>query len=106
LKISRLDEFTLGWFIGDFSPAIYRTALFEVCIKFFKAGDVEPSHYQMIATEITAIISGEALLGGKRVKQGDIIEIGPAEIVNFEALTDVSLVAIKFPSLPKDKVVV
>ena len=104
MKIERIEDFTLGWFIGNFTPSIYRTQDFEICLKFFQAGDTESRHFQKTAIEITAIISGEALLGNVKVRAGDIIEIGPLEIVGFEAITDVALVAIKFPSIPGDKV--
>jgi hypothetical protein len=104
VNIRRIEDFTLGWFVGNFSPTIYKTADFEICLKYFKAGDLELRHFQKTAIEITAIVSGEAIIGEVRVEAGDIIEIEPLEIVGFEAITDVALVAIKFPSIPDDKV--
>jgi mannose-6-phosphate isomerase-like protein (cupin superfamily) len=106
VKISRLQDFKLGWFIGNFSPSLFQTKEFEICVKYFKAGDLEKEHYQNVATEVTAIISGTAKIGSVEVGPGDIIEIGPLEVASFEAVTDVALVAIKFPSLPEDKVLV
>ena len=95
----------LGWFVGNFEPVAHQTKQFEASVKFFKQGDTEPRHYQKIATEITVIVSGEARLNDLVVSGGDIITIFPNEAADFEALTDVALVAIKFPSIPSDKVI-
>jgi hypothetical protein len=43
-------------------------------------------------------------MGDHTLSAGDIILLEPFEIADFEALTDVSLVALKTPSLPADKV--
>lgn len=103
MKIEKISNMKLGWFIGDFTPAVYRSSHFEACVKYFSAGDVEPRHFQKIATEITVIISGKARINENMLSQGDIVTIEPNESADFEALTDTSLVAIKFPSLPADK---
>ena len=104
MKINRIEDFKLGWLIGNFEPSLHRTQDFEIGFKTFSAGEKEPDHYQKIATEITLIVSGEAIIGESRVSAGDVIEIPPLEVAGFEAITEVSLVAIKFPSIPSDKV--
>jgi hypothetical protein len=104
LQKAKLGDMHLGWFIGNFHPTVHLTTDFEVSVKYFKPNDVEPEHFQLIATEITVIIEGEALIGGEICKAGDIITIPPLEVAGFKAITNVSLIAIKFPSLPNDKV--
>ena len=104
MKIDKLVDMRLGWFIGNFTPSVHKSEHFEVSVKYFKSGDTEPRHYQKTATEITVIISGEARIDGLYLKQGDIVTIEANESADFEALSDVSLVAIKFPSIPSDKV--
>jgi hypothetical protein len=94
----------LGWFIGNFQPSVHITTEFEASVKYFKAGEEERDHFQRVAWEVTVIVQGEALIGGEICKSGDIITIEPLEVAGFRAITDVSLVAIKFPSLPDDKV--
>ena len=104
MKIDKLADMRLGWFIGDFMPVVHQTEHFEASVKYFKTGDREPRHYQRIATEITVIVSGKARMNEIFLQAGDIVTIEPNETADFEALTDVSLIAIKFPSIPADKV--
>ncbi len=101
---SSLSSFKNGWFLGNFSPAVLQTNDFEVCVKAFKAGDCESSHYQIIATEITVVLSGKVRMGEILLNEDEILVVEPGEIYDFEALTDCKVLGIKFPSLPKDKV--
>jgi quercetin dioxygenase-like cupin family protein len=102
--INNLDEFTKGWFVGDFSPAVLNSKDFEIAVKWFNAGEREPLHKQNIATEITVVIAGQIRLGGETFSKGDVITIPPGEFAEFESITDSSLVCVKTPSLPSDKV--
>ena len=104
VKINNIDEFTKGWFVGDFSPAILNTKEFEIAVKWFKSGEKEPLHKQIIATEITVVIDGQIRLGGETFSKGDVITIQPGEFAEFESVTDSALVCVKTPSLPNDKV--
>jgi quercetin dioxygenase-like cupin family protein len=106
MKQYKLEDFFKGWVVGNFSPSLHQTSDFEVGVKFFKPGDIEEAHKQLVATEITIVIDGIVRLGSERYTKGDIIEIPPHEVADFESLTHSSLVCIKFPSLPNDKVVV
>ena len=101
---SNLSEYKNGWLLGNFNPAVIQTSDFEVCVKTFKVGDRETSHYQVIATEITVVLSGKVRMGEILLTEDDILVIEPGEIVDFEALTDCKVLGIKFPSLPEDKV--
>ena len=102
--LNKIDEFTKGWFVGDFSPAILRTKDYEIAVKWYKAGEREPIHKQIIATEITVVIDGQIRLGGETFFKGDVITILPGEFAEFESVTDSALVCLKTPSLPNDKV--
>ncbi len=99
-----LKDFVGGWFVGDFEPSLFKNQCVEVGVKFFKSGDVEPSHKQLIATEITVISEGSVRIGKLVLKKGDTLIIYPGEYADFEALTDGSLTCLKFPSIPSDKV--
>ncbi len=92
-----------GWFLGAFRPSLLHTDEFEVCIKRYLKGDVEPVHHQLTATEFTYVISGRCRIGDVELVADDIIEIPPLVSADFEALTDVVLVAVKTPSKPDDK---
>jgi quercetin dioxygenase-like cupin family protein len=102
----KVEDFFKGWFIGDFSPSLFKNTHFEVAVKFFQKGEVEPAHKQIIATEITVVIEGTIRLADSLFERGDVISIPPHEVADFESITDSSLVCIKFPSIPNDKVVI
>lgn len=103
MKLYKLDEFWGGWFIGNFSPAIVISKDFEVCVKNFREGDSEPTHYQKTAWEITVVVTGRCRIGEKELGPGDIVFVEPWESAGFVALSDCSVVAIKSPSMPADK---
>lgn len=105
MRLARLEDMTGGWFVGDFTPSILRSPSFEVAVRHYRAGDTEPHHWQVVATEITAVVSGEVELGGHVLRAGDVILLEPGEqdASAFRALTDAVLVAVKTPSLPDDK---
>lgn len=97
------SEFVGGWFVGGFSPTTLYTTGFEVCVKRYSAGETEPVHHQLSAVEITFVVSGECRVGSHTLRANDILKILPLEAADFEALTDVVLVAVKCPSIPDDK---
>jgi len=104
MQVNKIDEYTKGWFVGNFSPVLIHSSDYEIAVKWFKAGEKEPLHKQIIATEITVVVAGEIRLGGKFFSQGDVVTIPPGEFAEFESITDSALVCIKTPSLPNDKV--
>ena len=103
MRHDRLDDMMKGWFVGDFLPVAVRTSACEVAVKIYRSGDFEDAHYHRIATEVTAIISGEARMFERVWRAGDIITIEPGEATAFLALTDVTTVVVKLPSAPDDK---
>jgi len=104
VEINRIENFQKGWFIGNFSPSLMTTQNFEIGVKSFAQGEREPAHFQLTATEITVVISGRISLSGQIFETGDIITIPPHEVADFLSITDATLVCIKFPSNPSDKV--
>ena len=99
-----LRDMTGGWFIGNFFPAAVQSKDFEVTVRRSVLGDREQKHFQLTATEVTVIIEGNARMGNEFLNANDIIVLEPQESYDFEALSDVLLVAVKFPSKPNDKV--
>ena len=106
MEINKIKDFHKGWIVGNFSPSLFTTKEFEVGVKYFSQGEIEPAHFQLTATEITMVISGVISLGGQIFEPGDIITISPQEVADFLSVTDSVLVCVKFPSHPNDKVVV
>ncbi len=98
-----LDDMFRGWFVGDFSPAVSQSKDFEVAVQRYSAGDEEAEHCHKVATEITVIVSGTACMNGKEYAEGTILRMEPGEYAQFSAVTDVTTVVVKFPSVPGDK---
>ena len=99
----RLADMTKGWFVGDFAPTALSTTAAEVAVKEYRAGDREERHHHKIATELTLILTGEARMNGVVYLAGDIVRIEPGESTDFEAITDVTTVVVKLPSVAGDK---
>ena len=105
MKSYRLEDFVKGWIVGNFEPSLFINKTVEVGVKNFQAGEREASHKQLIATEITIVTAGEILMGGITFSKGDIALIPPGEFADFLSITDSTLVVLKFPSIPDDKIV-
>ncbi len=103
MRVSKLCDMTKGWFVGDFTPVALKSEAAEVALKSYAAGAVEGRHLHRIATEITLIVSGQARMNDTLLQAGDIALIEPGEATDFEALTDVTTVVVKTPSVMGDK---
>ena len=104
MKTFKLGDFIGGWVIGDFAPSLFVNTGVEVAIKRFELRDVEPSHKQLVATEITIVVEGKIRMGSNVFFKNDIAVIEPGEYADFEALEHSVVICIKFPSIPKDKI--
>jgi hypothetical protein len=100
-----LENFTGGWFMGNFEPSLLKNDNFEIAVKRFAAGSIEPLHFQRTAVEFTIVISGHCILAGIKCGPNDIIKIDPLELADFQAIEDCVLISIKYPSIPNDKVI-
>ena len=105
ITFSRISDFPGGCFAGNFSPSLLPSREFEVGLKRFTKGQVEAEHFQEIATEITLVVEGTCLLAGRQLSDGDIAVIPPGISASFVALSDITLVVVKSPSIPSDKII-
>jgi anti-sigma factor ChrR (cupin superfamily) len=103
MKKYELKNMIGGWFVGDFTPSLLQNNNFEVAIKKYEAGDYEKKHYHKQAVEFTVILNGKVKMNGVEYGDGDIIEIETNEATDFEALTNVTTVVVKTPSVKNDK---
>jgi len=99
----RLDEMTGGWFVGAFTPAALHSADGEVGVKRYAAGEQEDAHWHEVGTEVTLVLEGTARMCGREVSAGDILVLPPGTVTGFTALTAVTTVVYKTPSVPGDK---
>lgn len=98
-----LNDFTKGWIVGDFLPAIINSKDIEVGIKKYKKGDVENTHVHNIITEYTIILTGKVKMIDKIFFENDVVKIDPGIPTSFECLEDCITLVIKTPSIPSDK---
>jgi anti-sigma factor ChrR (cupin superfamily) len=103
VKISRIENFTRGWFIGNFDPSLFKTEAFEVSLMKHKKGEKWPAHYHKIATEYNVLLKGTMSVLGHEFSVGDVFVIEPMEIANPEFFEDVELICVKVPSVIGDK---
>jgi len=103
MKASRLEQMTRGWFVGDFTPTLFKTREVEVAVMRYHAGDSEPKHFHKIATELTVITQGEVEMNGRRYVAGDIVVMEPGEATDFKAITDAMTTVVKIPGAVNDK---
>lgn len=104
MKIDKLNDMKLGWFVGNFEPSLYKTENVEVAVKHYKNGDYEKSHSHKIATEITVIAKGKVKMNDTEYCEGDIITIPPNEFTDFLALDDNTMtIVVKIPGAKNDK---
>ncbi len=105
---TKLNNFKSPWIFGDFSESVLRTKDFEVGFFFLKRGDKSIPHKHLKCIEYNVIITGECLVTSNAIKHklraGDIFifEKGVPSYVEYTA--DTTLVVIKTPSIPMDKV--
>jgi hypothetical protein len=98
-----LNDFTKGWLVGDFLPALINSKDVEVGIKYYKKGDKETRHVHKISTEYTIIISGKVLMNSSVYNEKDIVKVLPGEYTDFNCLEDTITLVIKTPSVIGDK---
>ena len=103
MKILKIEDYIGGWFIGNFTPSVLKTKLFEVCYKKHKKNEKWPKHYHKIATEYNYLISGKMRLANKTLKKGDIFIIYPNEIADPVFLQNFEVLVVKIPSKKGDK---
>ena len=79
----RIENYTRGWFIGNFEPSLYKTEAVEIAVKSYLKGDFEEKHFHKIATEFTLIIAGKVQMNSKTYSAGDIIQIDKYDSTDF-----------------------
>jgi anti-sigma factor ChrR (cupin superfamily) len=99
----KIDDMVKGWFIGNFEPTMLATNDVEVAVKRYRRGDREARHYHKIATEFTAVISGEVEMNGLRYSAGDVVRVDRGESTDFLVLSDAVTVVVKHPGASNDK---
>lgn len=103
MKLSRIEDFIRGWFIGNFEPSLFKTNDVEVAYKTYKTGDREKKHYHKIATEISIVTKGKVMMNGLEYIKGDIIIMEPFDVADFSVIEDAENIVVKIPGVNNDK---
>lgn len=103
MKFDKINNFTKGWFIGNFEPNIFKTDLFEVGLLTRYKGQDDPPHYHEIVTEYNVLVTGSMTINGHLLKEGDVFIIEKGEITKSIFHEDTTLLVVKVPSVPSDK---
>jgi quercetin dioxygenase-like cupin family protein len=103
MKIDNLDNMFRGWFVGNFTPSVYKTAIFEVGVLKHDKGEKWPKHFHKEAIEVNVLISGKMIINNELLLPGNIFVIEKNEIADPEFLEDCTIVCVKTPSIPGDK---
>jgi quercetin dioxygenase-like cupin family protein len=106
MKITKIENYKDGWFVGNFEPSCYKTENFEVGYKIHKKGEYWEAHYHKKITEINFLISGKMTIQNQELNSGDVFVIYPNEIADPVFLEDCYLCVIKTPSVVGDKTLV
>jgi len=101
--IDNLKNMYRGWFVGNFTPSVFKTDQFEVGVLFHPKGEKWPKHYHKEAVEINVLISGKMIINEKLLSSGNIFLIEKNEIADPEFLEDCTIVCVKSPSILGDK---
>jgi hypothetical protein len=99
----KLDDFTRGWFVGNFTPSLCQNEHCEVAVMRFKKGEFVAPHTHKIATEYNVLIIGKMKIKNTIINPYEVFVLNPEEIADPEYLEDCTLVVVKTPSVPSDK---
>jgi len=102
MRVTKLEHYHRGWFVGNFEPAALKTEQFEVGILTHKKGEDWPCHYHT-GYEINYLISGKIKMHDTILNAGDVFMLEPYEVADPEFLDDCTVVVVKTPSKPGDK---
>lgn len=113
MLLNNIDNFTRGWIVGEFSPAILQSNI-EVGIHSYTEGTIHERHYHKNCSEINICTDGVCnfhfisndIYHTIEMIKGDILVIEPYEVSQFEAVSDCSLTVIKTNSDKHDKYIV
>lgn len=103
MKVSSINEFINGWFIGNFEPSVLKSEEFEVAHHKYAKGFRGTPHTHKIATEYNYIVKGKLIASGVELSDGEMFVYSPDEISEVTFLEDTDLIIIKTPSVPGDK---
>lgn len=101
--VTNIKQYTNGWYIGNFTPAVLQSKDFEIAHHSYPKGFEGNPHTHKIAAEYNYIVTGSLVASGQTLKRGDIFVYEPFDISDVIFLEDTDLIIVKVPSVPNDK---
>jgi len=101
--IWNIDDFVRGWFIGDFTPSIYKTNEYELGVLSHSENEKWGFHFHKEADEINFLLEGRMKLNDKIIEKNSLFVIPKNQIACPIFLKDCQIICIKVPSVPTDK---
>ncbi len=110
-----LNEFTNGWIVGNFTPAIINCENCEVGIQTWSVGDYSQPHVHLITNETNIVLDGMVEFKIQkinsdqpaeiiRLNKNEILTIPSGYVARFLSITDSRMLVIKDQSKQYDKV--
>lgn len=99
----KLEDFTRGWIVGDFDPAIVKTKDVEIGILYFKEGECADNHFHKNHTEWNLVLEGCARSKGHLYFADSVFIFNPNEEADVEYIMDTRILVIKSPATKDDK---
>lgn len=98
------SNYTRGWMIGNFSPAIFKTRQFELGILTHNKNEKWDFHYHSYMGEINLLLEGQMILNNYSINKGQTFYIPENQIACPNFIEDCKVLCIKIPSVVGDKI--
>lgn len=106
VKVFKLENFTNGWFIGDFDPSLLKNTGVELAVMNKKKGrGINDFHYHQHCTEINVLIKGKMSINDLIINENEIFVFDPNVPSVYEYLEDCTFVVFKNKPSNNDKVI-
>ena len=105
IKVYKIEDFTRGWFIGDFEPSILKNTGMELGFMKHKKGETIKFHYHEHCTEINLLVKGKMSNCGKNIEKGDIFVFDKYSPACPIFLEDSEIVCFKSKPSNNDKII-
>jgi len=106
MKITKISDYFRGWFIGNFEPTLLKTKDFEVGLLTHRKGEHWSSHYHEKSIEYNVLVQGKMVVQGNELNTGDVFVFDKGEIADPVFLKDCTVLCVKVPSIPSDKIII
>lgn len=103
MNLFNINDFTKGWFVGDFIPAVFRSEEIEIAHHFHKKGYVSEPHYHTESQELNYVVTGKVYASGYVIEEGMGWVYEAYENSDVIFLEDTNLIVVRCPSI-NDKV--